>query len=83
MSNRISARSASGPERRHQERGWHGSERGRAAQRPAADRQGDPGQAAGGFPKFDPAKPDATDYQLQEAIVLAKAMAAQKAVTSN
>ena len=35
------------------------------------------------FPKFDPAKPDTTDFQLQEAIVLAKAMAAQKAVTSN
>ncbi len=35
------------------------------------------------FPKFDPAKPDTTDFQLQEAVVLAKAMAAQKAVTSN
>jgi carboxyl-terminal processing protease len=35
------------------------------------------------FPKFDPAKPDTTDFQLQEAMVLAKAMAAQKAVTSN
>jgi carboxyl-terminal processing protease len=35
------------------------------------------------FPKFDPAKPDQTDFQLQEAIVLAKAMAAQKSVTSN
>jgi len=31
-----------------------------------------------GFPKFDPAKPD-TDFQLQQALVLAKAMAAQKA----
>jgi carboxyl-terminal processing protease len=30
-----------------------------------------------GFPKFDPAKPDDTDFQLQEALVLAKAMAAQ------
>jgi carboxyl-terminal processing protease len=30
-----------------------------------------------GFPKFDPAKPDPTDYQLQQALVLAKAMAAQ------
>ena len=29
------------------------------------------------FPKFDPAKPDQTDFQLQEALVLAKAMAAQ------
>ncbi|HVC59490.1 MAG TPA: S41 family peptidase [Acetobacteraceae bacterium] len=35
------------------------------------------------FPKFDPAKPDTTDFQLQQAIVLAKAMAAQQAVTSN
>jgi carboxyl-terminal processing protease len=30
-----------------------------------------------GFPKFDLAKPDQTDFQLQEAVVLAKAMAAQ------
>jgi carboxyl-terminal processing protease len=29
------------------------------------------------FPKMDPAKPDQTDFQLQEAVVLAKAMAAQ------
>jgi carboxyl-terminal processing protease len=29
------------------------------------------------FPKFDAAKPDQTDFQLQEAMVLAKAMAAQ------
>src|SRR5271157_5858927 len=29
------------------------------------------------FPKLDPAKPDQTDFQLQEAMVLAKAMAAQ------
>jgi carboxyl-terminal processing protease len=35
------------------------------------------------FPKFDPAKPDTTDFQLQEAIVLAKAMAARQAVTAN
>ena len=35
------------------------------------------------FPKFDPAKPDTTDFQLQEAVVLAKAMAAQKAVSAN
>jgi carboxyl-terminal processing protease len=28
------------------------------------------------FPEFDPAKPDATDYQLQQALVVAKAMAA-------
>ncbi|HUN41801.1 MAG TPA: S41 family peptidase [Acetobacteraceae bacterium] len=36
-----------------------------------------------GFPKFDPLKPDQTDFQLQEAIVLAKAMAAPHTVTSN
>jgi carboxyl-terminal processing protease len=42
-----------------------------------------PDKPPASFPKFDPAKPDQTDYQLQEAIVLAKAMAAQKAVTSN
>ena len=36
-----------------------------------------------GFPKFDPTKPDQTDFQLQEAIVLAKALAAQKTVSSN
>jgi carboxyl-terminal processing protease len=35
-----------------------------------------------GFPKFDPTKPDATDFQLQEAIVLAKAMAAQSSVSA-
>jgi carboxyl-terminal processing protease len=29
------------------------------------------------FPKPDPAKPDQTDFQLQQAVVLAKAMAAQ------
>jgi carboxyl-terminal processing protease len=36
-----------------------------------------------GFPKFDPAKPDDTDFQLQQAIVLAKAMAAKSRVTAN
>jgi carboxyl-terminal processing protease len=36
-----------------------------------------------GFPKFDPSKPDDTDFQLQEAVVLAKAMAAQSRVTAN
>jgi carboxyl-terminal processing protease len=36
-----------------------------------------------GYAKFDPAKPDTTDFQLQEAIVLAKALASQKAVSSN
>src|SRR5579863_2703159 len=36
-----------------------------------------------GFPKFDAAKPDDTDFQLQEAVVLAKAMAAQTHTTAN
>ena len=36
-----------------------------------------------GFPKFDPAKPDETDFQLQQAVVLAKSMAAQSHVTAN
>ena len=36
-----------------------------------------------GFPKFDPAKPNETDFQLQQALVLAKAMAAQNRVTAN
>jgi carboxyl-terminal processing protease len=36
-----------------------------------------------GFPKFDLSKPDDTDFQLQEALVLAKAMAAQSRVTAN
>ncbi|HEX4173411.1 MAG TPA: S41 family peptidase [Acetobacteraceae bacterium] len=35
------------------------------------------------FPKFDASKPDDTDFQLQEAVVLAKAMAAQNRVTAN
>jgi carboxyl-terminal processing protease len=34
-----------------------------------------------GFPKFDAAKPDETDYQLQEALVLAQAMIRQKSVS--
>jgi len=42
-----------------------------------------PGKPPQGFPKFDPAKPDETDFQLQEAVVLAKAMAAQSRVTAN
>jgi carboxyl-terminal processing protease len=42
-----------------------------------------PGKPPEGFPKFDPAKPDQTDFQLQQAVVLAKAMAAQKAVVAN
>jgi carboxyl-terminal processing protease len=36
-----------------------------------------------GFPKFDPAKPDDTDFQLQEALVVAKAMAAQNRLIAN
>ncbi len=36
-----------------------------------------------GFPKFDASKPDDTDFQLQEAVVMAKAMAAQNQVTAN
>ena len=36
-----------------------------------------------GFPKFDASKPDETDFQLQEAVLLAKAMAAQNRLTAN
>jgi carboxyl-terminal processing protease len=42
-----------------------------------------PGKPPEGFPKFDPAKPSETDFQLQQALVLAKAMAAQNRVTAN
>ena len=42
-----------------------------------------PDKPAAGFPKFDPAKPDDTDFQLQEAVVLAQAMAAQKSASAN
>jgi len=42
-----------------------------------------PGKPPEGFPKFDPGKPDETDFQLQQALVLAKAMAAQSRVTAN
>ena len=35
-----------------------------------------PSKPPEGFPEFDPAKPDATDFQLQQALVVAKAMAA-------
>jgi carboxyl-terminal processing protease len=35
------------------------------------------------FPKFDPNKPDDTDYQLQEALVVAKGMAAQNRASAN
>ena len=36
-----------------------------------------------GFPKFDPEKPDATDFQLQQGLVLVQAMAAQKSASAN
>ncbi len=36
-----------------------------------------------GFPKFDPAKPTETDFQLQQALKLVAAMAAQKPPTAN
>jgi carboxyl-terminal processing protease len=35
------------------------------------------------FPKFDAAKPDDTDFQLRQAVVLVQAMAAQKSATAN
>jgi hypothetical protein len=36
-----------------------------------------------GFPKFDPAKPSDTDFQLQQALVVVKAMAGQKSASAN
>jgi carboxyl-terminal processing protease len=36
-----------------------------------------------GFPKFDPAKPNDTDFQLQQAQVVINAMAAQKSASAN
>ncbi len=42
-----------------------------------------PAKPPEGFPKFDPAKPDETDFQLQQAVVLAKAMAGQNHITAN
>ncbi|MBN8927689.1 MAG: S41 family peptidase [Rhodospirillales bacterium] len=42
-----------------------------------------PSRPPEGFPKFDPTKPDATDFQLQQAVVVAKAMAAQKSASAN
>jgi len=36
-----------------------------------------------GFPKFDPLKPTETDFQLQQGLVLAKAMAARKSASAN
>jgi carboxyl-terminal processing protease len=35
-----------------------------------------------GFPKFDPAKPDDTDFQLQQALAVVKAMAGQKSASA-
>jgi carboxyl-terminal processing protease len=35
------------------------------------------------FPKFDPAKPDATDFQLQEGLAVVTAMAAQKSASAD
>ncbi len=35
------------------------------------------------FPKFDAAKPDDTDFQLQEALVVVKSMAGQKSASAN
>jgi carboxyl-terminal processing protease len=42
-----------------------------------------PNKPPEGFPKFDPAKPDDTDFQLAQAVVLAKAMAAQNRLIAN
>ncbi|HVZ10505.1 S41 family peptidase [Rhodopila sp.] len=36
-----------------------------------------------GYPKFDPTKPDDTDFQLQQALTVVKAMAAQKSASAN
>ena len=35
------------------------------------------------FPKFDPAKPDETDFQLQQALTVVNAVAAQKSASAN
>ncbi len=42
-----------------------------------------PGKPPENFPKFDPGKPDDTDFQLQQAVVLVKAMAAQTHAAAN
>ncbi|MBN8900303.1 MAG: peptidase S41, partial [Rhodospirillales bacterium] len=42
-----------------------------------------PSRPPEGFPKFDPTKPDETDFQLQQAVVVVKAMAAQKSASAN
>jgi len=36
-----------------------------------------------GFPKFDPAKPEDTDFQLQQGLAVVKAMAGQKSASAN
>ena len=36
-----------------------------------------------GFPKFDPAQPDTTDFQLVQAVAIVQAMAAQKSASAN
>ena len=35
------------------------------------------------FPKFDAAKPDDTDFQLQQAVAVVQAMVAQKSASAN
>ncbi len=42
-----------------------------------------PKKPPAGFPKYDPAKPSETDFQLQQGVVLAKAMAARKSASAN
>jgi carboxyl-terminal processing protease len=42
-----------------------------------------PSKPPEGFPKFDAAKPSETDFQLQQAVALARAMVAQKSASAN
>jgi carboxyl-terminal processing protease len=42
-----------------------------------------PAKPPADFPKFDVAKPDETDFQLQQGLVLAEAMAAQKSASAH
>jgi carboxyl-terminal processing protease len=42
-----------------------------------------PSRPPEGFPKFDITKPDETDFQLQQGLVVVKAMAAQKSASAN
>jgi carboxyl-terminal processing protease len=43
-----------------------------------------PSKPPKGFPEFDPSKPDNTDFQLQQALVVARAMSTkQNHVTAN